>query len=74
MYMEKTKKYKALLMMTVVEGAVILAAAIFILFSGALSNKQEYLLTQGQSNNGEYVISIYEVGRPGIFKPNTVKA
>ena len=72
--MENSKKYKTLLIMTIAEGALILAAAIFILFSGALNNKQEYLLTQGQSANGEYVISVDEVGRPGIFKPNTVKA
>ena len=56
--MENSKKYKALLVMTIAEGALILAAAIFILFSGALNNKQEYLLTQGQSADGEYVISV----------------
>lgn len=70
--MENANKYKTLRIVTVIQTALILAGVIFILLSGVLDNKEEYLLTQGSSADGEY--SVYEVGKPNWFRSNTVKA
>lgn len=72
--MENANKYKTLRIVTVIQTALILAGVIFILLSGVLDNKEEYLLTQGSSADGEYIISVYEVGKPNWFRSNTVKA
>ncbi len=72
--MENANKYKTLRIVTVIQTALILAGVIFILLSGVLDNKEEYLLTQGSSSDGEYIISVYEVGKPNWFRSNTVKA
>ena len=72
--MENANKYKTLRIVTVIQTALILAGVIFILLSGVLDNKDEYLLTQGSSAEGEYFISVYEVGKPNWFRSNTVKA
>lgn len=69
-----SKKYNILRIVTVIQSALILIAVIFICFSGVLNNKQEYLLDSSQSDNGEYVIELFEVGSPNIFRANTVKA
>ncbi len=71
---QNSKKYKALVAVTFIESVLILAAVLFILFSGFLNNETEYLLAKSQSDNGEYVIELYEVGNPTIFKASTVKA
>ena len=39
-----------------------------------LQTRQERLLKQGESADGSYIISIYEVGKPSIIRKNTVKA
>lgn len=72
--MEDLKKYKILRIVTVIQSAIILAAVIFIMLSGVLENKDEYLLTKSDSDNGNYTISVYEVGKPNIFRTNEVKA
>lgn len=72
--MENIKKFKTLRIVTVIQTALILAGLIFILLSGVLENKEERLLIQGESENGAYVISVYEVGKPNWFRSNTVKA
>lgn len=74
MEQQHTKKYNILRIVTFVQSALILVAVLFILFSGILNNKTEYLLAQSQSDNGEYVIELYEVGSPNLFRANTVKA
>lgn len=71
---QNTKKYKTLRIVTFIQSALIFAAVLFILFSGILNNKTEYFLAKSQSDNGEYVIELYEVGSPTIFRANTVKA
>ena len=42
--MENANKYKTLRIVTVIQTALILAGVIFILLSGVLDNKEEYLL------------------------------
>ncbi|MBQ8784079.1 MAG: hypothetical protein IJZ57_09975 [Clostridia bacterium] len=74
MEQQNTKKYNTLRVVTFIQSALILVAVLFILFSGILNNKSEYLLGKSQSDNGEYVIEIYEVGSPNLFRSNTVKA
>ncbi|MBQ8227420.1 MAG: hypothetical protein IJZ88_00235 [Clostridia bacterium] len=74
MEQQNNKKYKALVVVTFIQSALIMAAVLFILFGGILNNKTEYLLGKSQSDNGEYVIEIYEVGNPTLFRSNTVKA
>ncbi len=71
---QHSKKYNILRIVTVVQSALILIAVVVICFSGILNNKQEYLLAQSKSDNGEYSIEIFEVGSPNIFRSNTVKA
>lgn len=72
--MDQQKKYKALMAVTFIESVLILVAVLFILFSGFIGSETEYLLSKSQSDNGEYVIELYEVGSPTIFRASTVKA
>ena len=74
MEQQNTKKLKTLRVIAFIQSALIFAAVLFILFSGLLNNKTEYFLAKSQSDNGEYVIELYEVGSPTIFRANTVKA
>ncbi len=71
---QSPQKYKTLRIVTFIQSSLILIAVLFILFSGILNNKTEYLLGKSESDNGEYVIEIYEVGSPNLFRSNTVKA
>ncbi len=71
---QQSKKYKALVAVTFIESVLILAAVFYVLFSGFLTNETEYFLAKSQSDNGQYVIELYEVGSPTIFKASTVKA
>lgn len=68
------RNYKILRIVTLVQSAVILIAVILVLMSGLLQNKDERLLVKGQSADGAYIISIFEVGKPNWFHNNTVKA
>lgn len=72
--MDLEKNIKRLKIITLIESAVILIAVLFILFSGVLQTTKEALLIQSNSDNGRYIISIYEVGKPSIIRKNTVKA
>ena len=68
------KNLKRLKIITAIESAIILAAVIFVLLSGMLQDKREALLKHGESADGKYIINIYEVGKPTIFRKNMVKA
>lgn len=71
---QTTKNYKKLRVISFVQSALIFIAVLVILFTVIMNDKTEYYLDRSQSDNGEYIIELYEVGSPNLFRNNTIKA
>ncbi len=74
MEQKSANNYKKLRVITFVQSAVIFIVVLVILFAIVLNDRTEYYLDRSQSDNGNYVIELYEVGSPNFFRNNTVKA